>query len=277
MALGTLTRRDVVSRLALRLAERVGVLSDERALAEVAAYAGVTPREAVARSKTARAQHKANWYREQRRTPQEIARFYAEDDNYLYLHPLRYRATTFHFVPRLSPGPRILEYGCGTAPITAWLLRKYPSLDLTVADLEGSSTLRFVRHRFADKPVRVIGITPGELPLDTTYDFIACVDVLEHTPDPLAVVQHLTSHLAPGGVFYTNFLIDAASLQPGHDSENLQSAARQHGEVLQYLEDELDVVKAMDRLHAGRSEVNGWDCLGVYRRPPGSDHIRAHQ
>ena len=267
MAIGSATWKDLVERRWLKLLDRLHLLSHEACLQETAAFLGISIEEAVARSKEARSRHKLAWHRKGRLSEADILSFYGEDNNYLFSLPWRYRLHTWHFVPRLSPGPRILEYGCGTAEMTKWLLRRYPEYHYSVADLAVASTLPFVRFRFRDLPVEILEIGLGKegLPLQDEYDFIVCVEVLEHCLDPLMVVEHLHEHLASQGVLYTNFLVQRATLESDHNSENLRSAALKHDAVIQYLEQNLLPIKSIRRLEPEQDLVAGWDCFGIYR------------
>ncbi len=83
---------------------------------------------------------------------------------------------------------------------------------------------------------------------------IACLEVLEHVINPLAVVRHLAAHLKPGGALFVNFVDE-----PGGD-ENLLESAAQRAATIEYLNREL---RAVAPLH-----VNGPDVVqGHYVKP----------
>ena len=122
------------------------------------------------------------------------------------------------------------EYGCGVAPITAWLRPRFPHWRYTLVDLP-TPMLEFARWRFRGLPA-VETREPGlgaDLPLTREYDVIACMDVLEHVINPLQVVQHLAAHLKPGGDLHVNFIH-----APG--GENLVESARQRAEAIAWMD-----------------------------------------
>jgi 2-polyprenyl-3-methyl-5-hydroxy-6-metoxy-1,4-benzoquinol methylase len=270
ISIGSLTWKDVVERMWLLMLDRCHLLSRTAALQDTADYLGIPISEALSRATApdARMRHKLAWYSRERRTEADIQAFYGEVNDYLFNLPLRYRLHTWHFVPRLSPGPRILEYGCGPAEMTKWLLRRYPQYRYTVADLAVASTLSFIRYRFRGQPVQIleIGLHKEGLPLRETYDFIACIDVLEHCLDPLMVVEHLYEHLEQRGVLYTNFLIERSTFESDQDSENLKASALKHDAVIDFLESNFVPIKSMQRLEADQDVVTGWACMGIYRK-----------
>lgn len=123
----------------------------------------------------------------------------------LALHPLpAYRLARY-----IRFGASVCEYGCGLAPIAQSLIKYYSSknLRLTVADIP-SVMLHFVGWKLRDRLyVRVLSIDPAShSPLDTIYDVIICMTVLEHLPQPLVIVQHLWEQLKPEGIFIFDYI-----------------------------------------------------------------------
>src|SRR5262249_20802956 len=147
------------------------------------------------------------------------------------------------------------EYGCGVAPITAWLRPRFPDWRYTLVDLP-SPMLDFARWRFRGQG-NVEALEPGfgsDLPLVRDYDVIACLEVLEHVINPLQVARHLVAHLKPGGTLFVNFVDE-----PGGD-ENLSESAAQRRETIEYLNGTL---RAVVPLH-----VDGPDVVrGHYAKP----------
>ena len=114
------------------------------------------------------------------------------------LSPLRVHRFA-RFVPR---GGRIAEFGCGTAPMLAALARRYRHRDLQLVGADIPHLLfHYARWRLRDCPyVTWTPIEPGDdAPLPGTYDTIFCLEVLEHVPRPITVVEHLHRALRPGG------------------------------------------------------------------------------
>jgi SAM-dependent methyltransferase len=100
---------------------------------------------------------------------------------------------------------RILDAGCGTGVGTEYLVHLNPQaqvvgIDLSTGALEvaqercrrsGANRVEFHHLSLFD-----VAQLPGE------FDFINCVGVLHHTPDPIRGIQALASKLAPGGLMH---------------------------------------------------------------------------
>lgn len=95
----------------------------------------------------------------------------------------------------------VLDWGCGTKPIKNYLKPNdatfigIDKLDHVGADVVADIGRPFVaNNKEADK---LISLSKGKL-----ADFAFCLEVLEHTWDPEAVVQNIRFALKPGGVLY---------------------------------------------------------------------------
>ena len=102
-------------------------------------------------------------------------------------------------------GLRVLVAGCGTGDSVMWLgeqLRDTPSeivaLDLSAASIDiaaaraavrGLTNIRFVNASLLETPQRGLGV----------FDYITCLGVLHHLPDPEAGLRALEFVLAPEG------------------------------------------------------------------------------
>ncbi len=105
---------------------------------------------------------------------------------------------------------RILDAGCGTGSGTEYLLLHNPKADIVAVDisekaleiaqrrLEKSGILKDFQGSitFKQLPVESVGQLEGE------FDFINCVGVLHHLPQPEVGLKALASKLAPGGIFH---------------------------------------------------------------------------
>jgi SAM-dependent methyltransferase len=99
----------------------------------------------------------------------------------------------------LGPGMRILDAGCGTGEALPWLLDEIkPTGKVIGIDLASAHVDAARRYACAD-----IEVHQGDLltaPLATaSFDFIWCVNTLNHLHDPLQGVNRLAALLRPRG------------------------------------------------------------------------------
>ena len=132
----------------------------------------------------------------------------------------------------VNNGDSLLEYGCGFATITESLLRYTLKTNLTysIADINQINS-RYAEWRLSQSSVNYIHITPfvsPPLPI-CSFDVIFLITVLEHLPDPLQVVQQLTSLLKPSGRLVFDYILGDG------DGQDTQAAIDQRQEVLSYL------------------------------------------
>lgn len=117
--------------------------------------------------------------------------------------------TAYNFCTGQMPATdqvRILDAGCGTGSSTDYLVYLNPEATVTAIDLSAKA-LEVAQercHRSGTAP-RVsfhhlslydVGQLSGE------FDFINCVGVLHHLPDPMRGIQALAQKLAPGGILH---------------------------------------------------------------------------
>lgn len=88
-------------------------------------------------------------------------------------------------IPAVSPGSRVLDYGCAARPYRALF---GPAIEYIGADLEGNS--------FADVSLNKDGSVP--LP-DEHFDLILSTQVLEHVADPELYIAECHRLLKPDG------------------------------------------------------------------------------
>lgn len=138
------------------------------------------------------------------------------------------------YVPK---GSRVLEYGCGLAPVTS-CLRSYfghRKLQVVCADIP-TLLLSYAGWRFRDD--RWIGIQPldpDEPRLEGTFDVCFLIEVLEHVPDPVVTLSEVTDHLAPGGTLVFDYIESEGT---GMDFPASPDARRR---ALDFLEERYDV------------------------------------
>jgi SAM-dependent methyltransferase len=235
--------RDLLCRRHLQLLDSLGL--NRAWLRELSDYyRGMTIQEFWVRYTISRMDAATLWERKPRRGEADYRSFYAETDYFVLRQMYYHRNESFHVVAdsmrRVSREGSFCEYGCGVAPVTAWIRPRFPMWRYTVVDIP-TPALEFARWRFKGLP-NVEAKDAGfgsDLPLTRGYDVIACFDALEHIVNPLEVVRHLVDHLNPGGTLHLNF-IDA----PG--GANLGEAAAQRAESIEYL---TKTLKAVVPLH----------------------------
>ncbi len=122
---------------------------------------------------------------------------------------------------------RLLEYGCGIAPVSSWLRSRKPGWRCVLEDVPGSRTLAFARSRvpFAHEA--------------ENFHVITALDVFEHLADPESAARSLVGRLAPRGVLHWNFI--AAS---GRDLD--LATAVQRDRTIRYLRSSLTPVWERD-------------------------------
>jgi SAM-dependent methyltransferase len=230
------TLRDTICRRRLQGLDRLGL--NRRWFRELSAYyRGLTLQEFWIRYTLLRMEAAKLWDRKPREGEGDYRSFFGETDYFVLRQMYYHRNSCFHWIGDLLSlaGDRgaFCEYGCGVAPVTAWLRPRFPGWRFTLVDLP-VPTLEFARWRFRNAP-NVEALEPGlgrDLPLRHAYDVIACLEVLEHVINPLEVVRHLAEHLKPGGRLVLNFSND-----PGR--ENLVESAAQRAATVDYLDGRL--------------------------------------
>jgi len=154
------------------------------------------------------------------------------------LSPLRVHP----FVKFLPRGGRVAEYGCGTAPILTALTRHYRHLDLELVGADLPHLLfHNARWKFRNDPfVTLVAIEPNDdAPLPGSYDTIFCLEVFEHLPRPLSVLEHFHRVLRPGGHLVFDYIrSDGSPL--GLDTA---AALRDRSESLRFVLDNFVVVQ----------------------------------
>jgi SAM-dependent methyltransferase len=105
----------------------------------------------------------------------------------------------------ISQAVRVLDAGCGTGVSTEYLAHLNPAADVTGIDLSeqalATATERCRRSgaegvSFHQLSIYDVDQLPGE------FDWINCVGVLHHMPDPLGGIRALAQKLAPGGIMH---------------------------------------------------------------------------
>jgi SAM-dependent methyltransferase len=100
---------------------------------------------------------------------------------------------------RLARGGRLLDAGCGTGGVLAWLRGAGPFGSLAGADIAGEA-IEFARGQVPEADLRVAPLDAMGWD-DASFDLVVCNDVLQHVPSARlgASVSELARVIAPGG------------------------------------------------------------------------------
>jgi 2-polyprenyl-3-methyl-5-hydroxy-6-metoxy-1,4-benzoquinol methylase len=120
-----------------------------------------------------------------------------------YLHNVDYRKQRFAFerlniirrhITKPASSTRLLDIGCGTG----WFLEVAMREGFPVSGLEmGKEIAQATSRRLK---IRIYTEAVAELPASEQFDVITLFDVLEHVPDPAAVLRAVREHLRHGGI-----------------------------------------------------------------------------
>jgi ubiquinone/menaquinone biosynthesis C-methylase UbiE len=119
----------------------------------------------------------------------------------------------------LLPAPLVLDVATGTGRLPRALLRQPPFHGRVIGlDLSRGMLREAVRRtaQFADR-LTYVWQDARSLPFDDdTFDAVTCLEALEFTPDPRAVLEELVRVLRPGGaLLVTNRIGSDAKFLPG--------------------------------------------------------------
>lgn len=151
----------------------------------------------------------------------------------------QYGINPFSFLPfkkYLKKKAEILEYGCGFAPIATSLFHYQPNkFIITIADIP-NFPFHYAKWKLKPFGIKTIDINPGSLPSLEKYDVIFLITVLEHLPNPLEIIKHLTHHLKHGGLLIFDYIESEAE---GLDTKK---SLEERNLVLNFIKENFSVV-----------------------------------
>jgi SAM-dependent methyltransferase len=160
----------------------------------------------------------------------------------------------------LRPGARVLEYGCGLAPMyRTWrTFRGHVPTHWLLADIPGHA-FHYARHVFGpdeEASFAVVDDLANPLADDVEpFDLIIVQTVFEHLDRPRFVAERLVEHLRPGGRFWFDYILSGGA---GLDTPVGLAERRS---TLEYLAGQLDVVHGELRI----DDRSLGTCVGVKR------------
>ena len=124
-----------------------------------------------------------------------------------------------HLLPHLSPGQRVLDFGCGPGTISVGLATEIAPGELHGIDME-ESQLNMARAAAKAGGHNNVTFHVGDviaLPFDDNFFEVAhCHAVLMHVPDTDATLAEVKRVLKPGGIISSReFILGSSFLEPG--------------------------------------------------------------
>ncbi len=126
-----------------------------------------------------------------------------------------------HLLPRLKPGMRVLDFGCGPGTISMGLARAVEPGELHGVDME-ESQIEIARNAASAGGHKNATFQKGDvtdLPFeDNFFDVAHCHAVLMHVPDTEAVLSEVKRVLKPGGIISSReMFVDSCFFEPDVD------------------------------------------------------------
>ena len=123
-----------------------------------------------------------------------------------------------HLLPRLEPGMRVLDFGCGPGTISVGLAKAVEPGELFGVDMEASQIeiARAAAEAGGHRNAAFLTADVTDLPFeDDLFDVAHCHAVLMHAPDTMNVLAEARRVLKPGGIISSReMFVDSSFLEP---------------------------------------------------------------
>jgi SAM-dependent methyltransferase len=114
----------------------------------------------------------------------------------------------------LRAGQDVLEVGCGTGQITAWLAEQVKPGKVAAADFS-PAMLTEARKRGVNAEFVLLDICREE-PVERQFNVVLCFHSFPHFRDQAAALRQIARHLKPGGQLLVLHLAGSAQLNAFH-------------------------------------------------------------
>ena len=140
---------------------------------------------------------------------QSVFNFYKNTPNYIpecieYHSGMKKKKLTAQYIEILKKYEckEVVDYGCGIGQDS--IIQAQNNITATACDIEGI-TYDFAKWRFNKYKLNIeaLNIKIDSFPLKKEYDAITCFEVLQHTPDPVSLINNFYTHIREGGLFIT--------------------------------------------------------------------------
>ena len=164
------------------------------------------------------------------KTEADALAFYRDEDYMLWRNLVHRRHAAWRRVLVTMRGRTgcLLEFGCGIAPVMAWVQPRKPQWYYWLEDIRGPA-MKFARWR-----------RRRETPWAGLHHVITALDVFEHLADPEKHARGLVDRLAPRGYLHSNYICN------DRRNDLDLSTLEQRDATLAYLDSALDLVWSKD-------------------------------
>lgn len=145
------------------------------------------------------------------KSPEAMAKHYEMCHNRLAAEDPQFHSDTVDVVPhsprwqavaaqlaKLPPGSAVLDYGCAEGvQVIAWA-KAFPKLHFSGCDFAEMAIKNACKHATEHNVPLAVWNTLDIEPLEQ-YDAVICTEVLEHQPEPWALLQKVEGYCKPGG------------------------------------------------------------------------------